>query len=84
MPILHFKILGLFFSIFSSSESFYLKLPPHLSCMKIKRKFVKILIFLQCNGMLVMFKSENIAVMNRTIHCTLRQDSKLTFLIQML
>jgi hypothetical protein len=31
MSILHFKILGLFLSFFSSSESFYFKLPPHLS-----------------------------------------------------
>ena len=44
------KNLGLLLSIFSSSESFYFKLPPRLRCIKIRRKFVKIVIFLQCNG----------------------------------
>ena len=49
MSILHFKILKLFLSIFSSSESFYFKLPPRLRYIKIQRKFVKIVIF--CNAM---------------------------------
>ena len=49
MSILDFKILRLLLSIFSSSESFYFELPPHLKCVRIQRKFVKIVIF--CNAM---------------------------------
>ena len=79
MTILHFKNLGWFLSIFSSSESFYFELPPHPRCMKIHRKFVEIFISLQFNGMQGMFKSKNIVVTNGTTYCKLKQCSKIVF-----
>jgi hypothetical protein len=79
MSILHFEILGLFLSIFSSSESFYFKSPLHLRCIEIRRKFIEIFIFLQRNGMQGRFKLENIVVTDGTTHCRLKQGSKIVF-----
>jgi hypothetical protein len=45
MSILHFKNLGFSLSIFSPSENFGFKLPPHLKCMKVQRKFAGFFLF---------------------------------------
>ena len=76
MSILHFESLGLFLSIFSSSENLNFKLPPHLRFMKIQRKFREIVIF--CNTMVCRecFKSENIVVTNGKTHCKLKKVVK--------
>lgn len=67
VSVLHFRNLGLFLSIFSSSESFYFKLPQRLRYIKIQRKISEIIIFLQCNAIQGMSKSENLVVTNVTV-----------------
>ena len=74
------KIQDRFYPIFSSLENFGFKLPPHLRCMKIQRKFAEVIIFLQCNGMQGMFKLENIVLQLQmeqlNNHCKLKQGGK--------
>ena len=77
-----FSNLEFVLSIFSSSGSFYFKSPPYLRCLKFRENSEKICrncYFLQCNGMKGMFKSENIAVKNRTTHCKSKHVSKIVF-----